>query len=188
MFHMIQNCSIWRVFLVFAKNPTKRHHIRQISREIGLASTSVKRHIDKLIEEELVAEKKDVFKYYSACSDNASFVFYKKLANQIFLEESGLINYIDSVCTPDVIMLFGSFASGMDVESSDVDIYVQSGECSLNLDKYEKKIGRTIEVIFSDKIEDLPVNLANSILNGVRLKGFINAKIGTQSRKIKKHL
>ena len=171
---MIQKCSIWAVLREFLDNPLKKHYTRGLSRKVKLAPTSIKIHLDRLVKEGLVTEKKDdVFKYHVANFDSEQFRFYKKINWLISLNDCGLIRYLIDNCTPDAIILFGSCAKGEDTEKSDVDIYVQSREKKLDVGKYEKIINRKIQLFFSQDINKLPAELRNNVLNGIKLEGYI---------------
>ncbi|MFH0875135.1 MAG: nucleotidyltransferase domain-containing protein [archaeon] len=171
---MIQKCSIWKVFCVFLENPTKKHHIREIGRKINLATTSVKKHVDSLIKEELILEKHDdIFKYYIGNFDNNNFRFYKKINNLLNLKKSGLIEYIEKTCSPDTIIMFGSYSKGEDIETSDIDLYVQSEKYDVELNKFEKKLNKQIQLFFYSSINDVAVNLRNNIINGTKVSGYM---------------
>ena len=174
MLQMIQKCSIWIVLREFLNNPDKKMQIRRISKTIKLAPTSVKLHVNDLIKENLVIEKKDdIFKYYVANFDNPKFRFYKKVNILMNMEESGLVDYLNDKLSPDSIVLFGSCAKGEDISSSDLDVYIQSEEKKINLDKYEKMINRKIQLFFAENINKLPKELRNNILNGMKLSGYL---------------
>lgn len=173
MFQMIQNCNTWKVLACFLDEPTKKHQIRQISRKINLATTSVKKHIETLIKENLVEEGEYVFKYYRANFDNKDFRFYKKINTLMRLKSSKLIDYLERTFTPDVIMLFGSCAKGEDTERSDIDIYIQSKGEVPDLKKFEEILGRKIELFVHENINNLPKELRNNILNGTKISGYL---------------
>lgn len=44
----ILKSSIWKVFEIFVDEPLKINYIKEISRKIKLAPTSVKKHIEKI--------------------------------------------------------------------------------------------------------------------------------------------
>ncbi|MFH1053320.1 MAG: nucleotidyltransferase domain-containing protein [Candidatus Woesearchaeota archaeon] len=171
---MIQKCSIWIVLREFLENPSGKMHIRTISKKINLAPTSVKLHIKTLIKENLIIEKDDeIFKYYAANFDSEKFRFYKKINFLINIQESGLKEHLDNELSPDAIILFGSAAKGEDLQSGDIDIFVQAKEKSINLEKYEKKLNKRIQLFFAEDIGKLPKELRNNILNGTKLEGYI---------------
>ncbi len=174
MLHMIQKCSIWTVLREFLENPLKKRYIRELSRKVKLASTSIKIHLNRLIKEGFVIEKKDdIFKYYVANFDSEKFRFYKKINWLMSLNDFGLVQYLNDSCVPDAIVLFGSCAKGEDTEKSDMDIYVQSSKKKLDIEKYEKMINREIQLFFSEDINKLPKELRNNVLNGIKLDGYI---------------
>ena len=79
---MIQKCSIMRVFAKFAANPTKPYQIRELSREIKLAPTSVNLYIRELEKDKLIKKEKiGVYNAYKADFENENFRFYKKILN-----------------------------------------------------------------------------------------------------------
>lgn len=174
---MIQKCSIWRVFAEFAANPQRAYQIRELSREIKLAHTSILIHLKELQKSNLVKrEKVGVYNAYKANFDDENFRFYKKIANMIILKESGFIKDLENKATPDAIVLFGSYANGEDTEKSDVDIFLIAKEKKIDLEKYEKKLNRKIQLFFSEDINKLPKELQNNVLNGIILSGFLRWK------------
>lgn len=168
---MLQNCTTWKVLSEFLIDPKKKHQIRQISRDINLATTSVKLQITKLIKENLIKEKKDIFKYYQANFNNPQFRFYKKIYTLTQIQE--LISYLEDETSANAIYLFGSCAKGEDTIDSDIDIFVNSKEKVLNLKKFETKIRRKIQLFFAKDINELPIELRNNILNGIKLSGYL---------------
>src|SRR3989344_4808251 len=76
------------------------------------------------------------------------------------------------------IVLFGSFAKGEDAEKSDIDLLViTSAKKELNLDIFDKKLGRKIQLfLFSEKeiekMKESNKELLNSLINGIILYGF----------------
>ena len=174
MLHMIQKCSIWLVLREFLADPVKKWHIRELSRKVKLASTSVKLHLKKLVREGLLFERDDdVFKYYIANFDSEKFRFYKIIDWRLRIQESGLAEYLNDRCSPDTIILFGSCAKGEDLKEGDIDIYLQCSKKELDLGKYEKLLGRKIQLFFSERLNKLPKELRNNILNGIKLDGYI---------------
>ena len=174
---MIQKCSIWKVFAGFAENPKKPYQIRELSREIKLAHTSIRIHLKELEKNNLIKkEKVGVYNAYKANFDDENFRFYKKILNMINLKESGIIKELENKITPDGIILFGSYAKGEDIETSDIDIFIIAKEKNIDLKKYEKKLNRKIQLLFSEDINKLPKELQNNILNGIILTGFLRWK------------
>jgi len=158
----------------FLDNPQKKFHMRGIGRSIKLAPTSVRLHINRLIKEGLVKEKKDdVFKYFIANFDNEKFRFYKKINTLIKIQESGLIEYLNDKLSPGTIILFGSAAKGEDLANSDLDLFIQAKSKALALDKYEQSLKRKVQCFMYTSLNKAPKELRNNIINGIKIDGYI---------------
>ena len=124
---MIQKCSIWNVFSEFAKNPKKDYQVRELSRQIKLAPTSIKLHLSELEKEGIVKkEKVGVYKAYKSNFENENFRFYKRIYNIISLKESGLVGELERRTTPDAII---SILDSHD-KSSSISFFPVAGEKS----------------------------------------------------------
>lgn len=176
---MLQNYNRWAILKVFFNDPYPKgdgFQLREISRKVKLATPSVKRYLSELEKEELIITSKHrVYNYpmYLANRDNEKFLFFKKMDTLISLEESGLLKYLQNECMPDVIILFGSAARGEDLRHSDIDLFLLCKEKKLDLQSYEKKFNRKINLLFSEDFSSLSKELRNNILNGISLKGYL---------------
>src|SRR4030066_380280 len=124
MYMILQKCSLWKVAEIFFVEPIKTHFLKEISRRINLAPTSVRLHIKTLLKEELIEETKtELFRGYKAKRENPHFIFYKKISNLVSLNSSGVIDLLKEHY-PKAIILFGSYDKGEDIESSDIDLFI----------------------------------------------------------------
>ncbi len=170
---MIQKYSDLRVLEVFFKEPTETHFIREISRKINLAPTSVKNIINNLLKQEFIKIKKaKPFEGYAANRENESFLFLKRAYNFMSLYE--LNNLIIQEIHPKAIVLFGSYSRGEDIETSDIDILILSNvKKELNFPKIEKKLKREINMIIVDNLKKLNPLVIKKIYNGITIHGEI---------------
>ncbi|MEK6859958.1 MAG: nucleotidyltransferase domain-containing protein [Nanoarchaeota archaeon] len=170
---MIQKCSIIQVMEVFFKEPTSIHFIREISKKIRLAPTSVKIYINNLLKEELIISKKSKpFDGYVANRENEKFLFYKRLYNQYSLYE--LKEKIIDTLSPKAIVLFGSYDKGEDIESSDIDILLISKiKKDINLGIFEKELNRKINIMIISDLNELDKNIEKKIINATKIYGEI---------------
>lgn len=169
---------MFRTAEIFFSCPSKEHYLMDISRTAGLAHTSVKKNLKKLVKSGLItelAEKKGRRKFpiYKANLSEKSFKNYKLIANLSSFFESGLIEFIEEKLAPKSIVLFGSYARGEDIESSDIDLFVECKEEELSVRAFEKKLGRRIELHFMEDFSSYPKELKNNIINGFVLMGFL---------------
>lgn len=175
---MLQKSSILKTAEPFFLNPTKGHYLMDISRNIGLAHTSVKKNLEKLMKFGLIVEiveKKGGRKFpiYKADINSKIFRKYKNIYNLSSILESGIADYIEEKLMPKSIVLFGSYARGEDNENSDIDLFVECKKEELSLEKFERKLGRKIELHFNEKFTSYPKELKNNIINGMVLSGFL---------------
>lgn len=168
---MIQKCSLIRVAEVFFKEPTQIHFVREISRKIKLATTSVNNYVLDLKKEELILGKKSKpFDGLIANRDNEKFLYYKRAYNLYSLFE--LRRKIIGEIAPKAIVLFGSYQRGEDIETSDIDLLVMTKIVKkINLEKYEKELNRKVHLTFSENLDKLDKNIKENIKNGVILYG-----------------
>jgi predicted nucleotidyltransferase len=171
---MIQKYNKYIILQEFFDFPRKDFQMREISRRTKIAQPSVINYLKSLIDEGLIVkEKKGIYPSFKANRDNESFKLYKKLNLIQQIYKSHLISYIYDSCLPSTIILFGSASKGEDIEESDIDLFIQSKEKKLELDKYEKILNREISLFFEENFSRLNKELKNNILNGIIIKGYI---------------
>lgn len=175
---MLKKDNRYRILELFFEDPLPvgGFQLREICRKAVLGAPSVKIYLEDLVEEGLVLKKShrvQGYPVYIANRDNEYFRFLKRINMVTLLKESGLIDYLDKRCTPGAIVLFGSASRGEDLRESDVDIFVLSAEKAVELNEYEKKIKRKINLFFSHSFNKLSDELKNNIINGTILKGYI---------------
>jgi len=165
---ILQKCSIWRVAEIFFAEPTKVHFINEISKKINLAPTSVKVHLNALVKDGLIEETRtEIFKGYKAKRDNPEFIFHKKISNLISLNSSGIIELLKEHY-PKSIILFGSYNKGEDIETSDIDIFVDSKKFKVDIENSEKYLKREIHILFKEEVSK---DIIESINQGTILFG-----------------
>jgi predicted nucleotidyltransferase len=156
----------------FFDDPVKDFQLREISRIIKLHHKSVLIYVRKLLQLELIKENKNtLYKSYNANTSNLMFKRYKKTINLIKLYESGLIDFLEEKVMPGCVVLFGGYAKGTDIKTSDIDFFVEAKEEKINLNKFEEKLGRKIHLVFEKDLKDLSKELKNNITNGIILQG-----------------
>jgi predicted nucleotidyltransferase len=176
---MLEKDNTAKVLELFFNDPLPDggFQLRELSRAAKIAPLSVKMHLKQLEKEGLVAEKKhrvNGYPLYYADQESSYFRLLKWLHTVRALTESGLLDYLDRSCMPDVIMLFGSASRGEDLAGSDIDLYLQCREKQLILGEYEKKLKRGLRLLFEKDFDKLSPELKRNIINGIGLKGYLN--------------
>ena len=176
---MLQKDNRYKILKLFFDDPLPKgvgFQLRELSRKAGIAPPSVKRYLIELEKERLIIKSKHrIYDYpvYCANRDSEEFRFLKRLDNLLSIKESGLLEYLSKEGAPEVIILFGSAAKGEDLRDSDLDIFLQCEKAELELDSYEKKLSRKVNIFFSAEFNKLSKELRNNIINGVVLKGYL---------------
>ena len=165
--------SIKNYFLV---NPLSKLRVRPMERLLKLPLPSVIKYCKELIKEGILTTvKTGNVVFYTADRANYNFVLEKQLFNLRQIYTSGIIDYIRIELSNPTIILFGSYAKGEDTENSDIDLYIEtSSKKIINLKQFEKNLQRKVQVFLHGNISEIKNNhLANSILNGIVLNGFV---------------
>lgn len=162
---------------LFFENPTKEFHIREISKILEIPKTTVSYHIHKFLKKDLIIkQKKGVFTGFSSNENSEMFKLEKKQKSVKKLILSGLVDYLEKNLNPKCIILFGSFANAEYDKNSDIDIFIQASESTIDLDKFEKKLNHKINLFFEPNIKKLSPELLNNIINGVKIAGVIKIR------------
>jgi len=166
-----------RIKELFFENPTKDFQIRGIAKTLSIPKTTVSYQINKLLEQSIIIkEKKSVFPSFRANETNKIYRFYKKQSILQKIHESGLLDYLETECNPRCTILFGSVSKAEYDKNSDIDLFLQTKEIKINVEKYEKKLKHNINLIFEYNLNNISKELLNNIINGDKLQGFIKIK------------
>lgn len=154
--------------------PTHRFHIREIARILKISAPAVSKAVYKLEKEDLITCKREfVFEITAKMGDK--FKSLKRIHNLKKIYESGLADYLAEKFPFATIILFGSYSRGEDIEKSDIDIAILDKEKKLELEKFEKKLNRTINVEFIN-FKKASLELKENLVNGIVLSGTLSLK------------
>lgn len=176
---MLQKCSSWNVAQVFFNEPTEEHYLMEISRKSNLSHTSVKKHLKTLREERIITEReqekgKRTYTLYKANLEEQKYKKLKKIDLINRLWSKGLVKHLKDNYQPDCIVLFGSAARGEDTEESDIDLFLQTKGKKRDLEEFEEKLNRKIQLHLSPEPQNYPKELKNNIANGTVLHGYLD--------------
>jgi predicted nucleotidyltransferase len=160
----------------FFANPEAKLRVRNIEKTLKLPLPSVIRYCRELKNEGLLATvKTGNVVFYTANRANGNFTLEKRLFNLKQVYEAGLIDYLKKELSNPVVILFGSYAKGEDTENSDIDLYVETpSKEGVDLGRFEGILKRKIQVFRHESIGEVSnKHLANNIINGIVLNGFI---------------
>ncbi len=160
----------------FFLNPTQRLRVREIERLLKLPLPSVIRYCKELEKEDILQTIKiGNVVFYTANRSEKKFLLEKKIFNIKSLYSSGLVDFLISELSNPSIVIFGSYARAEDIEKSDIDIYIETpSKKEISLEKFEKALKKEIQLFRHKNIHEIKnLHLANNIINGVVINGFI---------------
>ena len=103
---------------------------------------------------------------------NDKFRNLKRIHNIKKINNSGLVDSLKERFPLTTIVLFGSYSRGEDTEKSDIDVAIFGKEKGVELEIFEKRLGRRINTEFVD-FKKISPELKESIINGIILEGDI---------------
>lgn len=160
----------------FFVNPESKLRVREIEKKLNLPLPSVIRYSKELEHQRILALiKMGNAVFYTANRGNEMFLKEKMLHNLKSLYSSKLIDYLKTELSNPSLIVFGSYSKGEDTEQSDIDLYIETpSKKEINLQEFEKKLGRKIQIFRQKSLSEIKnAHLANNILNGIKLNGFI---------------
>ncbi len=159
--------------LIFEK-PEKWAHIREIARELKISPETARKLAVKLKKDGIAESRKEGnMLQFRAGMENEKYRREKMLHNLKTAYDSGIVDFLDKFYRPHAIILFGSYARGEDISSSDADIgVITSSKKRPDLGIFEKRLHRRIELsLFTRK--EVSGEFFTNIINGITLKGMI---------------
>jgi len=166
-----------KVLKILFENPTTKFHLRELARILRLNPNTII-NITKILEKDklILKEKKKYITDIYADIENKKFTIKKKLFNLGQIYESGIINFLIEKYKPEAISLIGSYATGEDIEKSDIDIVIITKiKEDSDMARYEKILNRKIHLITTD-YKQMSDEFYINLINGILLYGYINKK------------
>ncbi|MBU2589176.1 MAG: nucleotidyltransferase domain-containing protein [Nanoarchaeota archaeon] len=166
--------KIFNKLVPFFEDNYRRINVREYSRLLKISPPSASKILNELREEGLlIKEEEKNYLYFYANKENFLFInlqiiYYREKFNKI-----GLFDALEKDFINPVVILFGSFAKAEVNENSDIDLAIFSlRKKDINLNEYEIKLKRKIQVFSFNKKEDVKNEmLLNNILNGFKILG-----------------
>lgn len=159
-----------KILEVLFENSEKSLKVREVSRYTKIPKSTIQRYLDYLRKSKIIdKENKLIVNSYT------KFLKSQQIIKKIF--NSGLVDYIQLKLNPSAIVLFGSARKGEYTKESDIDIFVETTtKINLDLSSFEAKIKHKIHLFREQDINNLPKELFNNVINGIKLVGYIKVK------------
>ena len=165
----------------FFEEPNKWFHVREMARILRLNPTTASKYLNQLHTESVLTRKRERrHLLFKANTESYRYKDAKVHYNIKSIRNSGLIEHLDKeLHYPESIVIFGSYSKGENDKNSDIDLFAISNiKKDIDLSVFEKKLKAKIQLFIKDKNDFFAMqkenkNLANSILNGIAVKGYL---------------
>ncbi len=155
----------------------ERINQRQLAGLLKVSPTAVAKSLGMLEKEGLIAvqrSKRMNLTLIALNRDNKKAVQLKRAENLKMLYESGLVEFLEESNPGCTIILFGSYAKGEDIASSDMDLaIIGSKGKKLDLSGYAKKLEKEIRINYYKSFKEISKELKENLCNGILLHGGI---------------
>ena len=163
------------VLELFFESPSKEFNVREVARLRDINPATASKRLKALRERHLLTYRKErMLDLYRADSDSDAYRDIKVYYNIRKLKDSGLIEALNKFYIKPTIILFGSASTGLDTESSDIDIAIVCEKITEfpEIKKFEKRVKRSLQLFVVKGLNELRnKHLVNNVLNGIVLQG-----------------
>jgi predicted nucleotidyltransferase len=138
-----------KIMQYFFDRPYDQIHLRELSRRTETSIFSTKKNIDDLIKQKVLIEKRQGNQRHIKPNMENQFFIQLKISFSIKkIQDSQIIQYLEEkIPAISSITLYGSTAQGKDDEKSDIDLLIIGQKTKIDISKYEKKIGKEINLL-----------------------------------------
>ena len=162
---------------LFFENPSKDYNVREVAKLLKITPATASKQLKLLAKKEILKYQKErTSDVYQSNIESTEYRDLKVYYNITKIRTSGLIDELNKFYFMPTIILFGSTATGYDIETSDIDLVIIS-EKRQEFEKqkvFEKKIGKTIQIFIVKDLKELRnQHLINNVLSGFILQGEI---------------
>ncbi len=157
----------------FFEDCYRRINVREYSRIVKISPPTASKLLSEYDRLGLLKSEKDRnYIFFYANKKSKDFIDLSRIywRNKLW----GLVEDFDKQLLNPSVILFGSLAKAEAKIDSDIDLCVLSRKKDLNLNDFEKRLKRKIQIFFFNSIKEIDnLELRNNILNGYILNGRI---------------
>jgi len=120
--------AVWKILELFYKNYNSPLHLREIARKTGMNESSISRHLNNLVKQEVLKSSKEAnLRKFCVVKKQAPLVFplfdEERLENLPLLRKDAIKIYLNKLKKkPLLVIIFGSTAKETFRKDSDIDI------------------------------------------------------------------
>lgn len=157
----------------FFEDCYRRINVREYAKLMKMSPPTASKVLDSYYSESLLLKEKfrNYIMFY-ANKERNHFIDLSRIYWSIKLKE--LVDIMEKSLAAPTVVLFGSLSKAETKQDSDIDLAVFAHKKNLNIEAFEKKLKRKIEIFWFTSLKDIKNReLANNIINGHILKGHL---------------
>jgi|SRR3989339_1947098 len=166
-----------KILQLFMKHPIREFNVREAARLTDISTATTSNKLKELAKEKILKHRKERnLDLYKANIESYEYRDMKIYHNIRTIRESGLLEALNEQYMKPAVVLFGSSSTGMDIETSDIDILVVSENKKqfFEREKFKKKLGRELQIFVVSDVKELKnKHLINSAANGIVIQGMV---------------
>jgi len=158
---------------VFFEDCYREFSVREYSREIGVSPPTASKMLKGFVKEELLSMREE--RGFLLFRVNRESFVMRDLSRVYWAGKLGKLNILlrDELYS-DAVVLFGSLSKLEVTRDSDVDVVVFSkSKKDVDLSKFEKKLGREIQIFVFESLGKINKELRANVINGYILGGYV---------------
>lgn len=158
---------------VFFEDCYREISVREYAREIGVSPPTASKLLNSFASEGILTRREERgFLLFRIDGEGRAALELSRIYWSEKLDE--LIGFLRDELYFESVVLFGSLGKLEVTKNSDVDLAVFCrSDKEIDLKKFEKKLGREIQVFRFDKLDDVGEELRLNIVNGCVLGGYL---------------
>ena len=155
------------------KTAIRRYSVREYARSFKISPPTASKILKKFNKEGLLkVTKENNYLFFWADKENKLFINLSRLYWMYELED--FTKYINNIFIDPTVILFGSLSKAETKIDSDIDIAIFANKKELNIQEFEEKLKREIQIFIFKSPKDISnKELLNNILNGFILEGKV---------------
>ncbi len=168
----------------FFSYPTREISLSDLAKQLQISKTTANRIVTQLTQEGFLIQKSLGKLWQISCNQKHTYNITKKIGHNLTrIYESGILEEIHKIIPSSrAIILFGSYRKGDDIDTSDIDIAVETLNNKdliihplgiLQQFSYRKNIPVNVHIFSRNKID---LNLFTNIANGILLEGLLEVR------------
>ncbi|MAG15452.1 hypothetical protein CMO88_00150 [Candidatus Woesearchaeota archaeon] len=158
----------------FFEDCYRRINVREYAKIMSISPPTASKLLAFYVTEDiLLSERYRNYILFYADKESKDLIALSRIYWAYRLKE--LLDFMESKLNSPTIILFGSLSKAEAKMDSDADLVIFSHKKVLNLENFEKKLKRKIQLFWFKSLKDVQdSNLTNSIINGYVLRGRLS--------------